>query len=349
MGSDAARAEPPEAIFGPQAFSRLDESEDSLFYARERMVQHLDEHALATLTWVIGRLLVDEHPAVLDLMASWDSHLPTRLEPSEVVGLGLNESELRRNPALTRRIVHDLNREPVLPLPDDAFDCVLCTVSVDYLVRPFEVFAEAGRVLRPGGLLLVTFSNRMFPQKAVRVWREATEAERVLLVEDYVRYGGAFGPTTLFVSKGGRRGEEDKYAHLGVPADPLYALYAEKRGGSPTRPERPRLVDDRHVLPPPEVIQERKARAHQTLECPYCGVRMLKWSVPQTPFTEWDCEFMHVCFNDDCPYYIRGWGAMSAQGISGFSYRVLFDRASGSLHCMPVHSPGALRENIVEE
>lgn len=348
MSVSAARMQPPEEIFGEDAFSRLDESDDSLFYARERMVQHLDADALATVAWLIGRLVVEERPAVLDLMASWDSHLPEALVPAEVVGLGLNEGELKKNPALTRRLLHDLNREPRLPFADDSFDCVLCTVSVDYLVRPFEVFAEAGRVLKPGGLLLVIFSNRMFPQKAVRVWREATEAERVLLVEDYIRCSGPFGPSSLFVSKG-RSTQNDQYAASGAPGDPVYAVYAEKAGGDPARPARPCLVDDRHAMPPAHLVDERKRRACETLECPYCGERMLKWTVPQTPFTEWDRDVMHVCFNDECPYYQRGWGAMSAQGICGFSYRVLFDRASGSFHCMPVHSSRALRENIVEE
>ena len=62
--------------------------------------------------------------------------------------------------------MHDLNRTPTLPFEDESFDVVLNTVSVDYLTRPFEVFAEVGGVLRPGGLFLVTFSNRAFPQKA---------------------------------------------------------------------------------------------------------------------------------------------------------------------------------------
>ena len=161
-----------------EAFSRLDESEDAWFYERDRFVSHLDRAALDTVRDWIGRLVFEEAPAVLDLMASWDSHLPETARRGRVVGLGLNRNELQANPALTGYVVHDLNRDPRLPFDDKTFDVVLNTVSVDYLTRPIEVFAEAGRVLKPVGLLLVVFSNRMFEQKAVKVWREAGEEER---------------------------------------------------------------------------------------------------------------------------------------------------------------------------
>jgi SAM-dependent methyltransferase len=41
--------------------------------------------------------------------------------------------------------------------------------------KPYEVFREAARILKPGGLLLVLYSNRMFPGKAVKVWKESVE------------------------------------------------------------------------------------------------------------------------------------------------------------------------------
>jgi hypothetical protein len=75
-------------------FSRLDESDDSLFYRRDRFVQHADSAAIAVVEQVIGQLIVEENPAILDLMASWDSHLPESVRPTWVAGLGLNENEL---------------------------------------------------------------------------------------------------------------------------------------------------------------------------------------------------------------------------------------------------------------
>jgi len=51
------------------------------------------------------------------------------------------------------------------------------TVSVEYLTRPFDVFAEAARVLKPGGVCAATFSNRGFPPKVIWVWPVLHEFE----------------------------------------------------------------------------------------------------------------------------------------------------------------------------
>ena len=117
---------------------------------------------------------------VLDLMSSRHSHLPDLA--LEVRGHGMNAAELDANPALARRFVQDLNVDPVLPLYDDAFDAVLCCVSVQYLRRPVATFREVARVLKPGGPFLVTFSNRCFPTKAIGLWRASSARERARYV-----------------------------------------------------------------------------------------------------------------------------------------------------------------------
>jgi SAM-dependent methyltransferase len=228
--------------FAGDAFSRIDESEDMIFYARDRFVSHLDSVALSTVEKIIEQLIVEAHPAILDLMASWDSHLPDTIEPSQVVGLGLNENELLANKKLSDIVVHDLNSNPMLPFPDDTFDVVTNTVSVDYLVKPFEVFHEVARVLKPHGLFLVIFSNRMFPQKATKIWRESNERERVELVTRFFEYTGRFETPKTFVSSGKPRPKDDKYAHLGIPSDPVYAVYAEKNGNDAKTKQRSGIV-----------------------------------------------------------------------------------------------------------
>ena len=235
-------------------FSREDERPDAEFYARPRLVDHLDREALATVRQIIGRLIIEPEPAILDLMASWDSHLPPDLEPGEVVGLGLNQTELDANTALTRRVIHDLNQDPVLPFGDATFDVVLNTVSVDYLVDPAAVFREVGRVLKPGGLHLVIFSNRWFEPKVTRLWRTSPENERVLLVQDWFREAGLFEETRVFLSKGRPRPADDKYAHLGLPSDPVWAVYADRAGGDPCRVPRPAVRLDEPLRPNPELV-----------------------------------------------------------------------------------------------
>lgn len=144
----------------PEDFSREDETDDAVFYARERFVSHLDSLALSTVERIVGELLAETDPAVLDLMAGWDSHIPSQVKPSRVVGLGLNENELRANERLGDFVMHDLNKNPRLPFAGQTFDVVINTVSVDYMTRPMEVFQDVARILKPGGLFLVLSGQR---------------------------------------------------------------------------------------------------------------------------------------------------------------------------------------------
>ena len=349
MDSSLDRDRAGEMLYEPKAFERLDETDDAIFYSRDRLVPHLDAVALETVRNLVGRLVIEPAPRMLDLMASWDSHLPPDLHPARVVGLGLNRRELEDNRALDERIFHDLNAEPRLPFADASFDVVLNVVSVDYLTRPFEIFEEVRRVLVPGGLYLVVFSNRMFPQKAVRVWRESSEEERVMIVEDYFRRSGGFDEPTVFISKGRKRPEDDQYAAPGRPSDPIYAVYAERAGGPATGRPRPRGLEG--LVPPPdtEELRRREAEVGRTLRCPHCSSRLKKYRIPLTPFTEWNTEFLYVCFDDECPYLLRGWEVMARQGNVGFSYRVMFNPETGAVGPLPVQSLSALRDGIEEE
>jgi len=336
-------------IFGTDAFSRLDESDDLEFYSKDRFVSHVDSLALSTVEKLIGTLVVEEGPSILDLMAGWDSHIPGDLRASEVIGLGLNENELRKNKALSQAVIHDLNKDPHLPFPNNRFDVVINTVSVDYMTQPAEVFKEVGRVLRPGGLFLVIFSNRMFSEKAVKVWREAGEEERVLLVEDFFRESGAFEKPSVFLSKGKPRPKDDKYAHLGIPSDPIYAAYADKKGGDPLRNARPEVIVSYGEPLDQETFERRKEAIKHTLRCPHCGEKMLTWQVPDNPFeVTWDNDFMYICFNDACPYYVRGWDFMYREGNRGCSYRLMYNPEKDCCMPIPVPTPKALRESIIE-
>ena len=336
-------------IFDEGAFSRLDASDDTAFYARDRFVSHLDSLALSTVEHVIGSLIVEKGPAILDLMAGWDSHIPKTLSPSEVVGLGLNDNELKENRALTDYLLHDLNNDPRLPFPDDRFDAVINTVSVDYMTQPVAVFEEVARVLKPGGLFLVIFSDRMFPQKAVRLWRESSHDERVILVDEFFKQSGGFEKTALFVSRGKPRPKEDKYAGSTPLSDPVYAVYADKKGGAAGRKSRPVLAMDYGDVVTRDEIEKRKAYIKETLCCPYCGEKLHKWEVPDNPFCQtWDNDFMYICFNDNCPYFVRGWDKMYKDTLQGMSYRLMYNPEKDRCLPIPVPSHQALRDGITE-
>jgi SAM-dependent methyltransferase len=336
-------------MFSDDAFSRLDATDDGTFYAKDRFVSHLDPLALSTVEQVIGRLIVEENPAILDLMAGWDSHIPETLSPSEVVGLGLNENELKQNKTLTEYALHDLNREPRLPFSDNRFDAVINTVSVDYMTQPVPVFEEVARVLKPGGLLLVIFSDRMFPQKAVKLWRESSHDERVILVDEFFKQSGGFEKTSLFVSTGKPRPKDDKYAESTPLSDPVYAIYAEKKGGRPNGTPRPKISMDYGEKQNRDELERKMACIKETLLCPYCDQQLSKWEVPDNPFCQtWDNEFMYVCFNDECPYFVRGWDKMYRDTQQGMSYRLMYNPEKDRCFPIPVPSHQALKDGIIE-
>ena len=210
--------------FGSESMTRDDETSDLEFYQKPRFVNHLDTLALSTVEDLFGRL-IPEGARVLDLMAGPDSHLGTVKSLGHVAGLGLNREELEANEALHEYVIHDLNAVARIPFGDDDFDAVVNTVSVDYITCPLEVFREVARVLKPGGIFIVVFSNRMFPPKAVNIWKTMTEKQRVDLVRKYFTLSEHFRIEGYFESTGKPRPEDDKYYDLGIPSDPIYAVW----------------------------------------------------------------------------------------------------------------------------
>jgi SAM-dependent methyltransferase len=170
-------------------FERADSSADQIFYSWTRLVTHIDDDAIAAVGTLYEELEIDGE--VLDLMSSWVSHF--RAPPARLTVLGISAEELQANRVAAVRVVHDLNSDPGLPFPDASFDGAVCCVSVDYLTRPLEVFAEVARVLRPGGPFVCTFSNRCFPTKAIRGWIYASEEGRREIVSRYFALTPGFG------------------------------------------------------------------------------------------------------------------------------------------------------------
>ena len=206
------------AGFSPGFFARTDAAADDVFYEPARLVTHIDDGAIAAVGATYAALGLDGSVAavhVLDLMSSWISHF--RTPPAQLTVLGMNSAELDRNEAATERVVHDLNADPTLPFADATFDGAVCCVSVDYLVRPIEVFDEVARVLRPGAPFVCTFSNRCFPTKAIRGWLGADDAGHCSIVGEYFRRAVGFdAPQASRVTPDGHRG------------DPLYAVWAQR-------------------------------------------------------------------------------------------------------------------------
>lgn len=187
------------------AFERVDDGEDADFYGPIRLVTHIDDSAIAAL----GDFYAAHLPrggGLLDLMSSWVSHFPATLPLGQVIGHGMNAEELAANPRLTRSFVQDLNRDPMLPLEDARLDAALCCVSVQYLTRPVEVFAEVRRALRPGAPFFVSYSNRCFWTKAVAAWRQLDLRGHAGLVHLYLSRAG-FSDVAVEMLANGTQGD----------------------------------------------------------------------------------------------------------------------------------------------
>jgi SAM-dependent methyltransferase len=220
---------PPDEIrcclSGDTVLKREDEADDRLYYQSPRMVHHLDATARSQVSSFYGRILA--HGArIFDLMSSWVSHIPDSLESCHVEGLGLNEQELAANGRLSSYMVHDLNKEPQIPVADNSFEAVICTVSIEYLCRPLEVLSELARILVPGGILALTISERWFPGKQVEMWADLHPFERQGVVLNYLLDEGSFRDIHTESVRGYPRPAEDRYADRMSLSDSLYFVWA---------------------------------------------------------------------------------------------------------------------------
>ena len=81
--------------------------------------------------------------------------------------------------------------------------------------------------------------------------------------------------------------------------------------------------------------------------CPHCGERMRKWRTP--PDSTWGGRIHYVCFNDDCPYFVRGWQWMLERYNVKSSYRHRYNPETGASGPLPVWSMDALKDAVVPE
>ncbi|KAK4749593.1 hypothetical protein SAY87_027042 [Trapa incisa] len=211
---------PEQFPFKDEDFQRFDESPDSLFYEDPRFVTHVDDPAIRALTKYYLNVLPPSSTSgvsILDMCSSWVSHYPTGYKQERIVGMGMNEDELKRNPILTEYIVQDLNANPNLPFEDNSFDVITNVVSVDYLTRPLDVFKEMSRILKPGGQAIMSFSNRCFWTKAISIWTSTGDTDHVMIVGAYFHYAGGFEPPqAVDISPNPGR------------SDPMYIVYSKK-------------------------------------------------------------------------------------------------------------------------
>ena len=209
----------------PEQRTKLDDTNDLNFYDYPRFVTHVDEGFIDRLT-NLYREQLKPNTRILDLMSSWVSHLPDEMQFAHIAGHGMNEEELAKNPRLDGYFIQNLNQNPKLPLEDADFDAVLIAVSVQYLQYPEAVLSEIYRVLKPDGVVIISFSNRMFYQKAIAAWRDGTDSDRINLVQKYFQSVDGFSKPEVVVYQPPLPGFLQMLGLAG--GDPFYAAIARK-------------------------------------------------------------------------------------------------------------------------
>jgi SAM-dependent methyltransferase len=197
----------------PTYFRRQDETSDEIFYQIPRKVVHIDDTAILLLKAYYG-VVLPRDAVLLDMMSSWRSHYPDDLRPVRVYAQGMNAEEMADNPQIDEFIVHNLNAHPSLPYEDNMFDAVTCAVSVQYLTQPVTVFTDVRRILRRGGIFVVSFSNRCFPTKAIAAWLNMSDMQHIALVTGYFEMAGFTDLNTEI--------------HRGGSSDPLFIVTGRK-------------------------------------------------------------------------------------------------------------------------
>ena len=216
---------PPMLILRPEERTKIDRTNDTDFYAFPRFVTHVDANFIDQLT-NLYRDRLKPQTRILDLMSSWVSHLPEEMEFAHIEGHGMNDEELAKNPRLNHYFLQNLNQTPQIPLADQDFDAVLMAVSVQYLEYPEAIFSEIHRILKPDGIVIISFSNRMFYQKAIATWREGTDLSHLQLVKSYFQSVAGFSPVE-FISKSNPLPGFLQLLGMTSP-DPFYAVIASK-------------------------------------------------------------------------------------------------------------------------
>lgn len=188
--------------YSAQDMTPTDSGDDTSFYRDPRFVTHIDDNAIHNLRKYYSNVL-PRKGRILDFCSSWVSHYPPEVENAgqsgdlEILGTGMNKSEMSKNPVLKAWSVQDLNGDPDVRLPkkepqtsDGKLNASTCVVSIDYLTRPLDVLASIRRQTVIGGKVHLVISNRCFPTKVVGRWLEIDENERLEMVGDYLWWSG---------------------------------------------------------------------------------------------------------------------------------------------------------------
>ncbi len=215
-------------FFSARSFQRLDEGDDAEFFREPSLTPFWDQRALLEVSQLYQQLIPPQAD-ILDLMAGVHSPLQqTDLEIASLHCAGLNAAELEHNPSCDHRRVLDVNRIQALPYQDQQFDVVLIHAAIEYVIQPQLLFSEISRVLKSAGRIIVSFTNRHLPEKAIQLWREAYDFERTAIVLSYLRASRGFANFSSHSQRGLSRLPDDELTADLQHSDPVFMVWADK-------------------------------------------------------------------------------------------------------------------------
>ncbi len=194
-------------------------NDDSIFYSQPRFVHHLDNNFRRRLT-TLYKEIIPKNSIILDLMSSWVSHLPPEINYKKVIGHGMNKKELQKNSRLDYYWVQDLNKNQKLPLKDWSVDFCLMVAAWQYLQEPEAVASEIKRIVKPGGSVIISFSNRAFWEKAPRIWREGGDKEHIKYIKAILLSQGWDKVRSIEESDN----KEGIFGMVGIKTDPFLSV-----------------------------------------------------------------------------------------------------------------------------
>ncbi len=175
---------------------KIDNQDDQLFYSKPRLVHHLDGSFRSKLTNLYKELIPRES-VILDLMSSWVSHLPDDVKYQRIIGHGLNKVELEKNKRLDEYWIQDLNKNQNLPLDKGSIDTCLIVAGWQYLQYPENVAHDLKRIIKPGGQLIIAFTNRAFWVKSPKIWSDSNCKNRINYIKSILISQGWEEPRNL--------------------------------------------------------------------------------------------------------------------------------------------------------
>jgi len=201
--------------------SKIDVSDDKIFYQQPRYVNHLSVSFRERLTKLYSKYLCNHH-TILDLMSSWVSHLPANTNYKKIIGHGMNESELNSNKRLDSYWVQDLNKTQNMPIEDSTIDIGLIVAGWQYLQYPEKVSAELSRIIKRDSFLLISFTNRAFWTKSPNIWINSSEEGRIEYVNSVLTENG-WSVDKIFNEK---TYENKLFGFYSSESDPFFSVVA---------------------------------------------------------------------------------------------------------------------------